>query len=79
MIKIVSFQVVRLINDDRPVILIYALGENGMLYEMSGGRWVALPIGDDAPTLAEVQAEQKARQTHGRIIKPKKRNDDEDD
>lgn len=29
---------------EREVILIYALGEDGTIYEMSGGRWLPLPI-----------------------------------
>ena len=56
--KIVDFEVIRLMEDERPVILIYALGQDGILYEMSGGRWIALPIGENVPTVAQVQAEQ---------------------
>lgn len=29
---------------ERVVLLIYALGEDGIVYEMSGGKWLALPI-----------------------------------
>ena len=79
MTKIASFEVVRLVEGDRPVVLIYALGEDGILYEMSGGRWVALIIGDNVPTLEEIQAQQREAQARlplpQRAIKPKPNND----
>lgn len=28
----------------RQIILLYALGQDGVIYEMSGGKWLALPI-----------------------------------
>jgi hypothetical protein len=77
--RIDSFEVVRLNEGDRPVILIYALGEDGVLYEMSGGRWISLPITDKVLTLEEVQAQQREAQAQAppeppsrraRIIKP---------
>jgi len=83
MIKIVNFEVLRLTTPERPIILIYALGEDGILYEMSGGRWISFPIGDHVPTIETVQAEQRALQAQqeelpSRIIKPKRHNSDDD-
>jgi hypothetical protein len=31
----------------REIILLYALGEDGMIYEMSAGKWFALPIDEE--------------------------------
>lgn len=31
----------------REIILIYALGEDGIVYEMSGGSWLPLPINEE--------------------------------
>jgi hypothetical protein len=60
LIRIASFEVVQFIKDASPVVLIYALGVDGVLYEMSGGRWLTLPITDkNAKTLAEVHEEQR--------------------
>ena len=83
MIKINNFEVVRLVEGERPVVLIYALGEDGILYEMSGGRWVSLAIGDNVITLAEVQAQNREVQAQAqanqvlqkRAIRPKPNND----
>ena len=53
MIKVSNFEVVRFednVFDDkgnqsrRQIILLYALGEDGCIYELNGGRWLALPI-----------------------------------
>jgi hypothetical protein len=29
---------------EREIILMYALGEDGIMYEMAAGKWLALPI-----------------------------------
>lgn len=67
MVKILNFEVVHLVEPEnsRNVILIYALGENGVLYEMAGGRWISLPIGD-VPTLEEIRAAAAATEQHNR-------------
>jgi len=48
--KVTNFQVVHFteLNDGKPrqVILIYALGEDGNLYEFAAGRWLRIPIKD---------------------------------
>ena len=63
-IKILSFQVIHFKAAD-PVtkeasepILIYALGEDGVLYEF-GGSWMALPI--DTDNLRELPSSPKPR------------------
>jgi hypothetical protein len=50
-IKAIQFEVVHFMETDerdgkvKPRLLLYALGENGIVYEMSGGnKWLALPI-----------------------------------
>jgi len=48
--KVISFQVVHfqapdaVTREPREVIMLYALGADGVIYEFSG-RWLALPIG----------------------------------
>lgn len=29
---------------DREVLILYALGEDGIVYEYSGGKWLGLPV-----------------------------------
>jgi hypothetical protein len=47
-VKATSFQVIEFIDPSekkpKPVILLYALGEDGIIYEMSGGKWRSYPI-----------------------------------
>lgn len=64
MTKIVKFEVIHFEDEvvDRSngnkrrgvVILIYALGQDGVVYEMSGGKWLALPLDKDHMRLANV-------------------------
>lgn len=72
--KVVSFQVIHFKNPDpvtkepREAIMIYALGEDGVIYEFCG-QWLALPIGPDtkehapepSPPRAELGNTQKRR------------------
>lgn len=53
MIKVTDYSVIHFEEEyrdergarkNRRIILIYALGEDGIVYEMSGGKWLALPI-----------------------------------
>jgi hypothetical protein len=53
MVKVLNFDVVDfddyVVNDKgkrvrHRIILLYALGEDGTIYEMSSGKWLALPI-----------------------------------
>jgi hypothetical protein len=54
MIKVKEYNVVHfqetVVNPDtaersiKNVLLLYALGADGVVYEMTGGRWLALPI-----------------------------------
>lgn len=37
---------------DREVLILYALGENGIIYEYTGGKWLGLPINQS--TIREV-------------------------
>lgn len=76
MTKIVHFEIVNLIESEtkRPVVLIYALGEDGILYEMSGGRWVSLALGANIPTLEQVKAEAAAQQSNRTINRDSTRN-----
>jgi hypothetical protein len=47
-VKIQNFQVIHFLDKNqkpnREVILIYALGENGIMYEFAGASWTAYPI-----------------------------------
>jgi hypothetical protein len=72
--RITNFETVNIQDGDRPVILIYALGEDGILYEMSGGRWIALPITDKVLTLEEVQAQNRAAaEAQPQVVAPERR------
>lgn len=50
MIKAVDFQVIHLIDQksNQNVILLYTLGEDGILREYTGGKWTPFPIPDHA-------------------------------
>jgi hypothetical protein len=54
-IKAVSFSTVTFFDSkqDRQVILLYSLGEDGIVREFANGKWVGFPIQTDipAPTL----------------------------
>lgn len=47
--KILNFEVIHFPEtregETREVILIYGLGEDGIVYEMAGGRWAGFPVG----------------------------------
>lgn len=56
-IRVSSFQVVHFkdtfINDDngdkidKQIVILYALGEDGIVYEMLGGKWLPIPINQE--------------------------------
>jgi hypothetical protein len=54
-VKLDRFEVVLFKDGERTVVVIYALGRNGILYEMSGGRWLAMPVFDHTPTFAQTK------------------------
>lgn len=45
-VKIVEFQVIHFSQSEGHPILIYALGNDGIMYELAGGRWAAYPIAE---------------------------------
>jgi len=50
LVKITNFQVVQFHDpqqENRPVIIMYALGEDGIIYEFNGAKWSAYPIKED--------------------------------
>lgn len=59
--KVVSFQALHFKSPDpatgvpREVIMLYALGEDGVIYEF-GGQWLAMPIPTDARKHAAMAA-----------------------
>jgi hypothetical protein len=56
-VKFIQFQVIHFkdkVKDtnngkvsDREVIILYGLGDDGIVYEFSGGKWLALPVTDN--------------------------------
>jgi hypothetical protein len=55
MTKVIKFEVLSFTEEvkgedgkttARPVILLYALGDDGIIYEMSGGKWFGLSINE---------------------------------
>jgi hypothetical protein len=46
--RVKQFQAVHFVDrttkEPREIVLLYALGEDGIVYEFSGGNWLALPI-----------------------------------
>lgn len=50
-IKATNFQVIHFIDETvdkpRPIIIMYALGEDGIVYEFTGGKWRAYPINQE--------------------------------
>jgi hypothetical protein len=44
---VTSFQAVHFSDEGREVILIYALGADGIVYECGGGTWLPLPINEE--------------------------------
>jgi hypothetical protein len=53
-VKATNFQVVHFIDttmkEPRPIILLYALGEDGVVYEFANGKWRAYPINEETIT-----------------------------
>jgi hypothetical protein len=50
MIKIVSFQCVTYFDQsETQVMIVYALGEDGVLRVHTGKQWVAFPVQEDNP------------------------------
>lgn len=56
MVKVESYNVIHFEDifldekgkkQQRAIILIYALGEDGIIYEMSAGKWLPLPIDEE--------------------------------
>jgi hypothetical protein len=45
-VKVKNFQVINFLDKKigREAILIYALGEDGIMYEFGGGQWTGYPI-----------------------------------
>lgn len=44
---------------DREVLLLYALGEDGVIYEMVAGKWLALPIIEENMRKVELEQNKK--------------------
>ena len=74
MIQVRTFETVQFSDKGHSVVLVYALGENGVVYEMSAGRWIALPIEEGTITLAELQAkaqeeaQDEAQKNNGKVL-----------
>jgi hypothetical protein len=45
--KVKAFQVIHFMDEGKPIIILYALGEDGIMYECTGGKWMPLPIKED--------------------------------
>jgi hypothetical protein len=54
LIKATSLQVIHFVDttmkEPRPIILLYVLGEDGVVYEMAGGTWRGYPINGETKT-----------------------------
>jgi hypothetical protein len=55
-IKVVDFQVINFVDDvpdkdgrtrSRPIIIMYALAEDGIVYEFNGGKWKGFPVTEE--------------------------------